>query len=107
MWNLDIYVIVIIRAVLMTKTYVEHIIIAGEDVSGAIGMMAVRINYGKSPCPALLERGDSQGGAIEIAHPTIEISAGMMVAKAGEDKGIIDFPPHDFIGSLSCPPGRV
>ncbi|GAH57492.1 unnamed protein product, partial [marine sediment metagenome] len=72
---------------------------------GAIGMVTVSIHYGKALHSPLLERGYSQGGTIKVAHPPVKVSAGMMVTKAGKNKGIVYFSLMDFICRLKSASG--
>ena len=91
----------------MAKAYVEHLTIVPEDISGAIGVVTIGVYYRYSSYSLLPESGYSQGSAIEIAHSPIEVATGVMVAKAGKNKGVIDFPLLDFIGCLNRAPGRI
>ena len=46
-WNHDIRIAMLISVILVAKTYVKHVIITTEDVSGTVGVMAIGIHNGK------------------------------------------------------------
>ena len=96
-----------IKVILVAETHVEHTVITGEYVPGAVGVMTVRIHDSEAFYPSFLKRLYGQGSTVEIAHSPVKISAGMVVAKAGKDKSIINFPLPDFISRLDCPAGGV
>ena len=98
---------VTILVVLVAKAYVEDIVITTKDVSGAISVMAVCIHDSESLYAFLLKRGYSQGSTIEIAHAAVKVSAGMVVAKAGKNKGIINSSLPNFISCLDSTTGGL